>query len=65
METAFKNSSLMSTMKTTIEVEKFYYATESALSKQPNSKFWKDAFEFIEKRFKKIKNPKPKHKLGL
>lgn len=64
MEDDFKNSSLKSTMSTTKEVEKFYYATKSALEAQPQSKFWKDALFFIEKRFKKLKNPKPLKEIG-
>lgn len=65
METEFKGSPLMATLTTTKQIEKFFYATERALLEQPNSKFWKEAFDFIEKRFKKINNPIPKQYLGL
>lgn len=64
MESDFKNSSLKSTMSTTKEVEKFYYATKNALEQQPNSKFWKDAFYFIEQKFNGLKNPKPLNKIS-
>lgn len=51
-EIAFTNSSLHNTMQSTKEVKKFYDETKYALSKQPQSKFWKEAFEFISKKCK-------------
>ncbi|WP_413512202.1 hypothetical protein [Myroides odoratus] len=64
MEIDFNNSNLKSTLTTTKAVEKFYYATKSASEQQPNSKFWKDALFFIEKRFKKLKSPKSINEIG-
>lgn len=55
-EIPFTNSSLHNTMQSTKEVKRFYDATESALKKQPHSKFWQEAFEFISKKYKKNKS---------
>jgi hypothetical protein len=52
-EMAFTNSSLHTTMQSTKNVKKFYDMTEYALSKQPQSKFWQEAFEFISKKVNK------------
>lgn len=54
-EIEFKGSNLEATLKNTNAVEKFYKATESAFEKQPNSKFWKQAYELISKRYKRLK----------
>ena len=53
-EIPFTNSSLQTTLIHTKEVKKFYDATEFALKKQPNSNFWKEAFELINQRNKKL-----------
>lgn len=54
-EECFERSPLKTEMGHTNKVVSFYKQVKSAYSSYPNSKFWKEAFEFIEKRYKKLK----------
>lgn len=59
-ECEFKGSPLESTLTNTKKVELHYNAVKYALQGQPDSKFWKEAFELISKRNKKLKGvPQP------
>lgn len=57
IESPFKGSNLEATINNTKNVEHLYNLTKSAFKKQPESKFWKEAFELIDKKNnrKKIK----------
>jgi hypothetical protein len=49
-ESPFKGSNLEATITNTNKIALLLQLTESAFKKQPKSKFWREAFELIEKR---------------
>lgn len=51
-ELPFKGSNLETTINNTKNVDHLYNLTDSAFKKQPESKFWKEAFELISKKHK-------------
>ncbi len=51
-ESPFKGSSLETTINNTNNVVHIYNLTDSAYKKQPESQFWKEAFELISKKYK-------------
>lgn len=54
-ESIFEGSSLQHEMKSNPEfVNKVYSWTKAAHDEKPESKFWKDAWEYIQKRKKPI-----------
>lgn len=57
-EDTFKGSNLEMTLNTTQSIKLYYDNVCRAKDKQPYSIFWKEAFDLIEKRYKKwqIKN---------
>ena len=52
-ESQFKGSNLEATINNTKNVVHLYNLTDSAFKKQPESQFWKEAFELISKKHKK------------
>lgn len=54
-ESLFKGSNLETTINNTKNVEHLYNLIDSAYKKQPESQFWKEAFELISKKYK-VKN---------
>lgn len=52
-ESSFKGSNLETTINNTKNVVLLYNLTDSAFKKQPESQFWKEAFELIRKKHKK------------
>lgn len=52
-EHLFDGSVLKTELTNTKNVVAFYKQVSSAYKSFPESKFWKDAFEFIENRYKK------------
>ena len=51
-ESLFKGSNLETTINNTNNVDHLYNLTKSAFKKQPESQFWKEAFELISKKHK-------------
>lgn len=52
-ESPFKGSNLETTINNTKNVVHLYNLTDYAFKKQPESQFWKEAFELISKKYKK------------
>ena len=57
-ELDFEGSPLKSEMTNTNKIKTFYNLVKSAHNRLPESKFWKDAFEFIQKRHQKTSSKK-------